>query len=93
MLFVFDEISNAPLDVLKALYDIFREPVVTTFSDGKDRIMSNVTMVLTGNVGEEVYEGLPKDLPDWQRMKAMQNIYQRLQSSPELQRQILSTLD
>lgn len=89
LVFVFDEIANTPLETLKALYDIFREPVVTTFSDGKDRIMGNTTIILTGNAGEEWYADLPKDLPEWMLMTAMSDIYERMMRSPGLQRATL----
>ncbi|MCB0420524.1 MAG: AAA family ATPase [Bdellovibrionales bacterium] len=89
LVFVFDEVANTPLEVLKALYDIFREPVVTTFSDGKDRIMGNTTIILTGNAGEEWYADLPKNLPEWMLMTAMNDIYERMMRSPGLQRATL----
>ncbi len=46
----FDELANVrDTDLLKALYDFFREPVVSTFSDGKPRPMGGVTVIVTGN--------------------------------------------
>lgn len=56
-----DEIANADKKLLNSLYDVFREPIVSTFSDNKERIMSNVTFILTGNAGEEWYAGIPND--------------------------------
>ena len=46
VLFIFDELANTPRDVLKALYDILREPVVTTFSDNKPRAMQSVCIIM-----------------------------------------------
>lgn len=89
LLFIFDEIANAHPAILKALYDIFREPVVRTFSDGKARIMSGVRIILTGNAGEEWYESIPSDVPDEVMMSSMREVYLRAVNSPSLQRTTL----
>lgn len=83
---VFDEFANAPLEVLKALYDIFRESVVTTFSDNKPRSMSGVTIILTGNAVENVYLQIPQNIPEIQQMEAMQRVHRLLQSHRSLRR-------
>lgn len=84
-----DEIANAPLDALKALYDILREPVVSTFADGKPRAMKGVTIILTGNAGEEIYKGIPKDEPEWIQMYAMRSIYDQFIANPGARRAVL----
>jgi ATP-dependent Clp protease ATP-binding subunit ClpA len=86
----FDELANvADLDLLKALYDFFREETVTTFSDGKPRKMGRVTIVVTGNPGIEMYSGVPRDIPMVIQMMAWAEIYRRTADDSELQRQIL----
>ncbi len=82
-----DEIANAPKWVLRALYDVFNEAVVTTFSDRKPRVMSGVTLVLTGNAGQEWYQGIPRSLPDHVRMNAMDEIYQHALKNPGVRRE------
>lgn len=84
-----DEIANAPKDVLNALYDVLREPVVTLFADGKSRVMSNVTLVLTGNASQEILAQLPKDLPEDTLRETWGDIYDRLESDPIFRRKIL----
>ncbi len=86
--FTFDELSNAPADVLKALYDIFREGEIT-FADGVKRTMTNVRIRITGNIGEEIYKDIPKHLPDNIRMAAMEEAYKNFIGSPGLQRMYL----
>ncbi len=76
---VFDEIANAHPSHLKALYDILREPLISTFSDGKERIMSGVTLILTGNAGEEWYQGIPIDHTTENMQRAARDeIYKRM---------------
>ncbi len=82
-----DEIANAPRWVLRALYDVFNEAVVTTFADRKPRVMSAMTLVLTGNAGQEWYEGIPKNLPDYVRMNAMDQVYFHALKSPAVRRE------
>lgn len=86
---VFDEISNAPKEVLNALFDILREPVVTLFADGKERAMANVFNVLTGNASQEILEHLPDDVPEDILREAWSEIYDRLESDPLFRRKIL----
>lgn len=74
---VMDEISNANPEVLKGLYDLLREPVVRTFSDGKARAMGQVRIVLTGNAGEEWYSGIPRDAPEIEQLEAARQIYEK----------------
>lgn len=76
MVVVFDEIANANPEVLKALYDLLREPIVNTFSDKKPRPMGRVKIVMTGNAGEEWYQGIPRDIPEIQQYEAARKIYE-----------------
>lgn len=87
---VFDELSNVKdPDLLKSLYDFFREPVLSTFSDGKERVMSQVKVVVTGNSGIELYKNVPRDVPMEQQMMAWERISKSLVKDRELQRAIL----
>lgn len=90
-IFVFDEIANAPKEVLKALYDILREPVVTTFSDGKPRVMSNSIIIMTGNAGEEWYLDIPRDVPEIEQQEAMAEIYRQAIEDPDFVRKFLES--
>lgn len=76
MVVVFDEIANANPEVLKALYDVLREPIVNTFSDKKSRPMGRVKILMTGNAGEEWYQGIPRDIPEIQQYEAARKIYE-----------------
>ncbi len=76
ILFVFEETSNTPRDLLRSLYDLFRENH-PKFADGKDRPMTNVTIIITGNAGIEWYSGVPRDLPEAVRMAAWNRIYKQ----------------
>jgi len=86
----FDELANVrDMDLLKALYDFFREPVVSTFSDGKPRAMGGVTVIITGNPGQELFAQVPRSAPMEVQMLAWEEIAKRTNNDPELQRQIL----
>lgn len=89
VVFVFDEIANAPRDLLQALYEIFREKVVHGFVDNKTRTMSNVTIILTGNAGKEIYDNLPADLPLDVREGAMHEVYKDFMQNPQRQYGVL----
>ncbi|MGE4130044.1 MAG: hypothetical protein AB7F86_00315 [Bdellovibrionales bacterium] len=90
LIVAFDELANVrDMDLLKALYDFFREPVMHTFSDGKARPMGGVTVVVTGNPGQELYSGVPRDVPMAVQMYAWEEIARQTQNDPELQRQVL----
>jgi len=78
---VLEESSNIPKELLKSLYDLFRE-AHPKFADGKDRPMTNVTIILTGNAGIEWYSGVPRDLPEHVRMAAWQRIYKEAMKEP-----------
>lgn len=86
----FDELANVrDRDLLTALYDFFREPVLTTFSDGKPRKMTGVVVIVTGNAGQELYANVPRDVPMEQQMAAWQEISEHVARDAELQRKIL----
>lgn len=87
---VFDELSNVrDQDLLKSLYDFFREPVLSTFSDGKERVMSRVKVIVTGNSGIELYKNVPRDVPMEQQMMAWEEISKKLIKDRETQRLVL----
>lgn len=88
---VMDEISNANPEVLKGLYDLLREPVVRTFSDGKARAMGQVRIVLTGNAGEEWYSGIPRDAPEVEQLEAARQIYEKSITNEGFVRRFLMT--
>ncbi len=89
MLVVLDEVANAPRDVLKALYDVLREPIVTTFSDGIARPMNGVTLIMTGNAGEDWFNQVPKDIPEVQQLAAMEIIHEEVQKNRQMRRAML----
>ena len=88
--FIFDEAANAPKELLKALYEILREKVATGFSDGKPRPMKNVTIILTGNAGEQIYRGIPTDLPSELYERALHEMFKIFIKNEDLQRKILA---
>lgn len=88
---VLDEVSNANPEVLKGLYDILREPVVRTFSDGKSRAMGQVRIVMTGNAGEEWYEGIPREAPEAQQLESAREIYEKAIANEGYLRKFLTT--
>lgn len=90
VLVLFDELANVrDMNLLKALYDFFREPVLTTFSDGKARSMGAVIAIVTGNVGQELYTNVPRDIPMVQQMSAWEMIWKQTSQDLELQRSIM----
>lgn len=88
MVLVLEESSNIPKEVLKSLYDLFREHH-PKFSDGKERPMTHVTIVLTGNAGIEWYSQVPKEVPIRVQMAAWARIYNQSMNDPEYQRSTL----
>lgn len=91
LVLVLDEISNANPEVLKGLYDILREPVVRTFSDGKARPMGQVRIVMTGNAGEEWYQGIPREAPEAEQLEAARQIYEQSIANEGFLRKFLMT--
>lgn len=87
--FVFDEAANSPKELLKALYEILREPVASGFSDGKARSMSNVTIILTGNAGEQIYDMVPKNLPKDVYERALAEVFQIFIRNPDMQHRLM----
>lgn len=87
---VFDELSNVKdPDLLKSLYDFFREPILSTFSDGKERAMTQVKVIVTGNSGIELYKNIPRNVSMEQQMVAWEKVSRGLINSPEMQRSVL----
>ncbi len=89
VIFMFEEIANAPLEVLRALYDILDEAVVTSFADKKARAMSKVIILATGNAGEEWYKDIPRDLSFDIQMTTMRDIYQKSIADQDYKRLLL----
>lgn len=86
----FDELANVKdPDLLRELYDFFREEVVTTFSDGKPRKMGGVFVIVTGNAGQEIFGAVPRTIPDEVQMQAWKDISDKLASDVNLQLQTL----
>lgn len=86
---VLDEITNADPHLLPALYDILREPVVQTFSDGVPRSMDQVIVIMTGNAGEEWYKDIPRNLPEWKQLEAARQIYEEAEANSGFRRHFL----
>ncbi len=86
---VLDEISNANPAVLTALYDLLREPVVRTFSDQEARPMGNVKIIMTGNIGEEWYAGIPRSILESQQYEAARKIYHQAMQNAGYRRTFL----
>lgn len=87
--FIFDEAANAPKELLKSLYEILREPVATGFSDGKPRPMKQVSIILTGNAGEEIYESIPGNLPSDVYERALHEVFKIFISNEGLRHKIM----
>ncbi|MEE6249695.1 MAG: AAA family ATPase [Bdellovibrionota bacterium] len=71
LIVVLDELANVNKELIKNFYPYFDEPEI----DG--RRMKDVLFVITGNAGEEWYEGIPKTLPDNIRFDAMHESYKK----------------
>ena len=87
--FTFDEVANAPKELLKGLYEVLREPTVTGFSDGLPRPMINVSIILTGNAGEQIYNNIPTHLPSRVYAYAMDAVFKLFIKNENLQNKIL----
>lgn len=88
ILFVFEEGTNAPRKLLMSLYDLFRENH-PKFADGKDRPMSRVSIIMTGNAGIKWYSQIPKDVPLKVQVAAWRMVYEKAMKNPEYQRATL----
>lgn len=89
LLVVFEEMANAPRELLKATYDILREPIVTTFCDGVQRSMKQVKIVITGNAGEEIFKSIPSNIHPALRAMMWQQFYNYFMANKQAQRMIL----
>jgi len=88
ILFVFEETSNTPKELLRSLYDLFRENH-PKFADGVDRPMTNVTIIMTGNAGIKWYSQVPKDVPIRVQLAAWKRIHEQSMRDPSFLRQTL----
>ena len=85
-----DELPNVrDQELLKSLYDLFREATMTTFSDNVPRPMTKVTFIITGNPGLEQYKDVPRNIPMEVQMNAWAEIHRQLDANFEAQRAIL----
>jgi hypothetical protein len=89
LIFVLDEMAETPRDILMGLYDFLREPEVTNFNDGETRKMGGVTFILTGNSGQQWYQGIPAEVPELERMASMLEIYKRAMKNTRAQELLL----
>ncbi len=88
LIVLLDEASNAPPEIFKMLHEIFRDPVVM-FPDGVPRPMAGVTLVMTGNAGEEWMTSVPRDIPVEQQLAAMNVMFEEASNDPEARRELL----
>ena len=88
---VLDEAASGvtSAQVLMALYDLLDEAVIDTFSDKKARVMTNVTIIITGNAGIEWFKDIPRDIPEIEQQIAFQEVYEKAIGRPEFIRQKL----
>ncbi|RME16416.1 MAG: hypothetical protein D6797_04570, partial [Bdellovibrio sp.] len=86
-----DEASNAPKETSTALYDLLRKPVIQIPGREEPIVMSKTIIVLSGNVGEEIYQNIPKNLPDSMRRSAMYEAYLKFIKNKALKRALLET--
>lgn len=92
VVFLFDEIANvANPNILTPLYQLLDEKRIDQFNDGRLRDMQGVTIIMTGNAGEEIFHGIPNDVPDRVRRAAMSRIYKKFMSSDNARRNLLET--
>jgi hypothetical protein len=90
VVFLFDEIANVDNpNILTPLYQLLREKSIDLFNDGRPRSMEGVTIIMTGNAGEEIYQGIPKGVPERVRRAAAAEIYTSFVNSPIRQRAFL----
>lgn len=87
--FIFDEAANSPKELLKALYEVLREANANGFSDGVARPMTNVTIILTGNAGEKIYQSIPSHLSPEMREKAAHEVFKLFLNDENLQRNLM----
>ena len=91
MIVAFDELANVrDPELLKNLYNLFRDPVNTTFADGKPRPMGGVTIVITGNAGQELFTQVPTNIPMEAQMRAWHEIYKKASNDPAMLLALLS---
>ncbi len=90
LVILLDEIANVnDPNVLTPLYQLLDEKIVRAFNDGRPRSMKNVTIIMTGNAGEEWYKNIPRDIPEKIQRGAMSEIYNKMMQSPMAQRAFL----
>jgi len=89
-LILLDEVINvAHPSILKVLYKILDEAVVTGFNDGKPRNMEGVIFVLTGNAGQEAFNVIPRHIPNAVQRQAQLDIYEMIETDPIAKRTLV----
>lgn len=90
VIFLFDEIANvANPNILTPLYQLLDEKRIDGFNDGRIRSMEGVSIIMTGNAGEEIFYDIPRSVPEHVQRAAMDNIYRRFMNSPSTKRVFL----
>lgn len=90
VVFLFDEIANvANPNILTPLYQLLDEKRIDGFNDGRVRTMEGVTIIMTGNAGEEIFYDIPRDVPERVQRAAMQDIYRKFMNQPQTRRSFL----
>lgn len=86
-----EELVNADNaeQVLNMLFDLFREAVVTDFSDGVPRPMGKIIFVVNANIGIEDYKNISRNLPEYVRLEAYREVHETMMSSPSYRRSVL----
>ncbi len=87
MVLVLDEFTNMEPYLQKLLFNFFREAKVK-FGD-EMLSMGGVVSVLTGNIGEEWYSGIPRDAPESEQIAALAEVYQKATTKPGFMRNTL----
>jgi ATP-dependent Clp protease ATP-binding subunit ClpA len=80
----FDELANVKdPDLLKVLYDFFREPRFN------GEAMGGVLVIVTGNAGQEFYKNIPRNIPMEVQMEGWRTVAETVAADPEAQRSSL----
>lgn len=84
MVVILDELANvSDKSLLRKLYPYLRE------SEVAGRKLANVLFIVTGNTGQEIFQGIPHEVPEQERFFAEQEIYKKFLRNERLQEQFL----
>lgn len=84
-----EEFINANPAILHPMYPMFDEAVVKLFSDNEARPMTNVVFMITGNVGTQMYQAIPKNIPETEKNAAYVEMYRQFVRDRGAQRRAL----